>query len=139
MQKQKIKLILAPAGDHRGTGTVERLIQTIKRILSVLDIDPNWSNTTLANRITNLIENIRLIPNTTTKISPVKAYFGRKPNTEISNITTKASHKILTYKNLTKYCLDKKLLKQKCPHNGGNLEAGRRVRRRPRLQVQKWK
>ena len=91
---------------------VERLIQTIKRRLAVLDIDPNWSNTTLTNRLANIIENIRLIPNTTTKLSPFEAHFGRKPNTEISNITTKASHKNLSYKNLTNYCLDKKVLKQ---------------------------
>ena len=111
-KNENIKLILAPAGDHRGNGMVERLIQTIKRRLAVIDIDPNWSNTTLANRLANIIENIRLIPNTTTKISPFQSQFGRKPNTEISNITTKASHKNLTYKNLTKYCLDKQLLKQ---------------------------
>ena len=91
---------------------VERLIQTIKRRLAVLDIDPNWSNTTLTNRLASFIENIRLIPNTTIKISPFEAHFGRKPNTKISNITTKTSHKNLTYKNLTKYCLDKKLLRQ---------------------------
>ena len=52
------------------------------------------------------------MPNATTKISPFEAQFGIKPNTELSNITTKASHKNLTYKNLTKYCLDKQLLKQ---------------------------
>ena len=106
-KNKNIKLILAPAGDHRGTGMVERLIQTIKRRLVVLDIDPNWSNTTLANGLANISENIRLIPNTTTKISPFEAQFGRKPNTEISIITTKATHK-----NLTKYCLVKQLLKQ---------------------------
>ena len=111
-KNKNIKLILAPAGDHRGTGMVERLIQTIKRRLAVLDIDPNWSNKTLPNRLANIIEHIRLIPNTTTKISPFEAHFGRKPNTEILNITTKASHKNLTFKNLTKYCLDKKVLKQ---------------------------
>ena len=111
-KNKNIKLILAPAVDHRGTGMVERLIQTIKRRLAVLDIDPNWSNTTLTNRLANIIENIRLIPNTTTKLSPFEAHFGRKPNTEISNITTKASHKNLSYKNLTNYCLDKKVLKQ---------------------------
>ena len=103
---------MAPAGDHGCTGMVERLILTIKRRLAVLDINPDWSNTTLANKLTNIIENIRLIPYTTTKISPFEAHFGRKPNTEISNIITKTSHKNLTYKNLTKYCLDKKLLKQ---------------------------
>ena len=100
--KKKLKLILAPAGDYRGTGMVERLIQAIKRRLAVLDMNPNWSNTTLANRLTNIIENIRLIPNTTTKISLFEAHFGRKPSTEISNITTKTSHKNITYKNLTK-------------------------------------
>ena len=111
-KNKNIKLILVPAGDHRGTGMVERLIQTIKRRLAVLGIDPNWSNTTLTNRLANNIENIRLIPNTTTKLSPFEAHFGRKPNTEISNITTKASHKNLTYENLTIYCLDKRVLKQ---------------------------
>ena len=75
-KNKNIRLILAPAGDHRGTGMVERLIQTIKRRLAVLDIDPNWSNTTLTNRLANIIQNIRLIPNTTTKISPFEAHFG---------------------------------------------------------------
>ena len=117
---------------------VERLIQTIKRRLAVLDIDPNWSNTTLANQLANIIENIRLTPNTTTKISPFEAHFGRKPNTEISNITTKTSHNNLTYKNLTKYCLDKKLLTQ----NALTMEEiwkRWRVRRRSRHQVQERK
>ena len=91
---------------------VEWLFPAIKRRLAVLDIDHNWSNTALANRLTNNIENIRLIPNTKTKISPFEAHFGRNSNTKLSNITTKTSHKNLTYKNLTKNCLDKKLLKQ---------------------------
>ena len=67
-KNKNIKLILAPAGDHRGTGMVERLIQTIKKRLAVLDIDPICSNATLANRITNMIENNWLIPNTTKKL-----------------------------------------------------------------------
>ena len=46
---------------------VERLIQTKKRRIAVLDIDPHWSNATLVNRLANVIENIRLIPNSTTK------------------------------------------------------------------------
>ena len=40
-KNRNIKLILAPAGDHRGTGMVERLIQSLKRRLAVLDVDPN--------------------------------------------------------------------------------------------------
>ena len=111
-KNRNIKLILAPAGDHRGTGMVDRLIQTIKRRLAVLDVDPNWSTVTLANRVANIIENIRLIPNSTTKITPFEAHFGRKPNTEISNITTKPSKHNLTYKNITNTCLDKKILSQ---------------------------
>ena len=111
-KNRNIKLILAPAGDHRGTGMVERLIQTIKRRLAVLDIHPNWSTVTLENRVANIIENIRLIPNSTTKITPFEAHFGRKPNTEISNITTKPSKHNLTYKNITKTCLDQKILSQ---------------------------
>ena len=54
-KNKNIKLKLAPVGDHRGTGMVERLIQTTKRRLAVLDIDPNWSNTTLANKLANII------------------------------------------------------------------------------------
>ena len=76
---------------------VERLIQTIKPRLAVLDIDPKWTQTTLSERLANIIENIRLIPNATTKVTPFEAHFGRKSNTEISNIITKPSHKNLTY------------------------------------------
>ena len=111
-KNKNTKLILAPAGDHRGTGMVERLIQTIKRRLAVLDIDSKWTKRTLSQRVANVIENIRLIPNATTKTSPFEAHFGRKPNTEISNIVTKPSHKNLTYKKLRSNCLDKKILKQ---------------------------
>ena len=91
-----IKLILAPAGDHRGTGLVERMIQTIKRRLSAINIDPKWDKETLADKITNIIENIRLIPNTTTRITPFEAHFGRTANTQLTNIlksqTTKTYH-----------------------------------------------
>ena len=36
-----IKHILSPVGDHRGSGLVERLIQTIKRKLGTAKLDPN--------------------------------------------------------------------------------------------------
>ena len=98
-KNKNIKLILAPAGDHRGTGMVERLIQTIKRRLSVLEIDPDWCNETLSSRLANKIENIRLIPNKTTKTTPFEAHYGGKPNTELSNIVNKPSPNNLSYKN----------------------------------------
>ena len=89
----------------------KRLIRTIKRRLAVLDIDPKWTQTTLSERLAKIIENIRLIPNATNKISPFEAHLGRKPNTEISNIDTKPSHKSSTYNKLRSNCLDKKILK----------------------------
>ena len=110
-KNKNIKLILASAGDHRGTGMVERLIQTLKRCLAVLDIDPMWSSETLNARIASVIENIRLIPNKTAKVTPFEAHFGRKPNTELSNMLTKPSNKNLSYKKLKSNCLDKKLLR----------------------------
>ena len=62
-----IKIILAPAGDHRATGMVERLIQTIKQKLGVMAIDPLWSSDDIPTIVSNIIQNIRLIPNRITK------------------------------------------------------------------------
>ena len=87
---------------------IERLIQTIKRRLSVLNNDPKWSKITLADKITEKIQEIKLIPNTTKKIAPFTAHFGRKPNTPISNITSRTSPKNLSYNEITKYHLDKR-------------------------------
>ena len=84
-----IRLILAPTGDHRGTGMVERLIQTIKRRLAAINVDNNWSKETLANKISAIIENIKLIPNTTTKITPFEAHFGSKHTNKQRRHTSK--------------------------------------------------
>ena len=109
-KNKNIKLILAPAGDHRGTGMVESLIQTIKRRLAVLDTDPNWSSETLSSRLANIIENRRLIPNRTTKITPFEAHFCRKPNTALLNMLT-STKKSKIYKNI--YKASKKLTSTK--------------------------
>ena len=90
---------------------VERLIQTRKRRLAVLDIDPNWSNETLSTRLARIIKNIRLIPNKTTKTTPFEAHSGRKPNTELSNVVTKPSLDNLSYKKLKLRWLDKRHLR----------------------------
>ena len=55
-----------------------------------------------------IIQEIKLIPNTTTKIAPFTAHFGRKPNTPISNITSRTSPKNLSYNEITKFHLDKR-------------------------------
>ena len=86
VKDNNIKPTLAPAGDHRGTGLVERMIQTIKMRLSAINIDPKWDKETLVDKINNIIENIRLIPNTTTRITPFEAHFGRTANTQLTNI-----------------------------------------------------
>ena len=50
--------------------------------------DPLWSNADLAQIVTKIIQSIRLIPNSVTKIKPFEAHFSRPPNTELSNIVT---------------------------------------------------
>ena len=92
-----IKLILAPVGDRRGTGLIERMIQTLERRLSVLNIDPIWEKETLGHKIAHIIENIKLIPNTTTRNTPFGAHFGRPPKTQLTNILTKPDSKNLNY------------------------------------------
>ena len=82
---------------------LERLIQTIKRRISVLNNDPKWSKITLADRITEIIQAIKLIPNTSTKIASTTAHFGRKLNTPISNIRSRTSPKNLSYNEITKF------------------------------------
>ena len=107
-KNNNIKLILAPVGDHRATGMIERLIQTIKRRLSAINSDTNWSQVTLADKVAQIIQEIKLIPNTSTQITPYTAHFGRKANTPLSNITTKPSQNNLSYKNIKNFYLDKR-------------------------------
>ena len=93
------------------TGMVERLIQAIKRRLAVLDNNPNWTQSTLIERLANIIENIRFIPNATTQLSPFEAHFGRKPKTQFTKIVIKPSQKNLSFNKLRSNCFDKKILK----------------------------
>ena len=110
-KNKNIKLILAPAGDHRALGMVERLIQTLNRRIAVLEHDPLWSSSDLATIVAKKIESIRLIHNATTKIIPFVAHFGRPPNTELSNIITKPSNKNLSYKQINNYASDQATLR----------------------------
>ena len=88
-KEKNIKLIFSPTHDHRASGMMERLIQTLKRRLATMNIDPIWENTIIAEK-TEIIESIRLIPNRVTKIPPFEAaHFGRPKNTELSNLITK--------------------------------------------------
>ena len=80
---------MAAPGDHRATGMVEGLIQTIKRRLGVMTIDPVRSSEDISTIIADILQSIRIILNRVTKIAPFDAHFGRKPNTALSNIVTK--------------------------------------------------
>ena len=107
-----IKLILAPAGDHRATGMVKRLIKPIKRKLGVMTTDPLWSFEDISTTVANIIQSIRLIPNRITKKAPFEAQFGRKPNTALSNIVTKPSKQNLSNKQIKHFASYRRLLKQ---------------------------
>ena len=102
-KEKNIKLIFSPTHDHRASGMVERLIQTLKRRLATMNIDPIWDNTTIAEKITEIIESIRLIPNRVTKIPPFQAHFGRPENTELSKILTTPNTKNLSYNNIKSF------------------------------------
>ena len=75
-----IKHILSPVGDHRGSGFVERTIQTIKRKLGTEQLDPIFRN--FKEVLHRIIEDIRKNNHSTLKKSPFEMHFGRKPNTE---------------------------------------------------------
>ena len=74
-----IKHILSPFGDHRGSGLVERTIQTIKRKLGVAKLDPNFKN--LKDTIHQILEDIRKSNHSVLEKSPFELHFSRKPNT----------------------------------------------------------
>ena len=96
---------------------VQRLIQTLKRRIAVMEHDPLWSSGDLATIVAKIMESIRLIPNATTKIKPFIAHFGRPPNTELSNMITKPSNKNLSYKQINKYASDQSMLRHDTQHS----------------------
>ena len=67
-----INLILAPAGDHRATGMVGKIIQTKRRRLGGMALGTLWSSEDISTIKANTAQIIRLIPNCNTKL----AFFG---------------------------------------------------------------
>ena len=90
---------------------VERLIQTIKRRIAIMQSDSLWSNADLAQIVTKIIQSLRLVTNSVTKIKPFEAHFGRPPNTELSNIIIKPNKTRLTYNKIQSFVSDKTQLK----------------------------
>ena len=79
-----IKHILSPVGDHRGSGLVERSIQTIKRKLGVAQLDPDFKN--IKDTVHQILEDIRKSNHSVHKKSPFEMHFGRKPNAVWSQV-----------------------------------------------------
>ena len=95
-----------PAGDIRAVVMIERLIQTIKRQLSFLNNDPKWSKITLADKIAEIIQELKLIPKSIIKIAPFTIR-QEKQHTTIQHNNTNTS-KNLSYKGITIFYLNKK-------------------------------
>ena len=72
--------------------------------------EPLWPNTDLDQIVTKIIQSIRLILNSVTKIRPFEAHFGRPPNTELSNNIIKPN-KTKTYNKMRSFVSDKTKLK----------------------------
>ena len=66
-----------PVGDHRGCGSVERTIQTIKRRLGVMLLDANVTSIKLC--LSTIIRDLRWSKQKTNQCSPFEAHFGRPP------------------------------------------------------------
>ena len=109
-QKQSIKLIFAPVDNHRSMGMVEKLIRTLKTRPFVMRIDDCNNPYKLASDVVELNKTLRITLNATTKLTPLEAQFGRKPNTPLSNIATMPKSSNLSWENIKIACLDQRLL-----------------------------
>ena len=94
----KIQLIEAPAHDHRPIVLVRRLIQTIKKLLACIRTAAR-NHSHLKASINSIIKQLRICRHKTIVFSPFEAYFGRKVNTRLRNITTERNQNTLTTQN----------------------------------------
>ena len=107
-RSNNIKLLFAPVDDHRAIGSVERMIQTIKRRLAVMKIDKSNTPYILALDVADIKKNTM---NYTTRCNikfPLLNHIGRKPNTPLSNIATNSSPNNWIWESAKHACLDRK-------------------------------
>ena len=76
--RNNIKIIFAPANDHRSIGLVERLIQTVKRRLGCIKLDPNQRPFNIKQSLRQISQELRICRKKATNISPFEAHFGRR-------------------------------------------------------------
>ena len=105
-KQHNINIITAPANDHRAIGLVERLIQTIKRRLSCMKLDSRNNTFTIKEAVKSIVYQLRICKQKTTKVTPFQAHFGGKPNTPLSNISTRPKSSNLSYENILHHYLD---------------------------------
>ena len=87
--RNNMRIIFAPANDHRSIGLVERLIQTVKRRLGCIKLDPKQHPFNIKQSLRQIAQELRICRKKATNISPFEAHFGRPANTPITNLTTK--------------------------------------------------
>ena len=105
--EEGIELIYSPVNDHRGTGSVERTIGSLKNF--VLTYATEKEHKSLESMIDKALGALRFSKNATTKLTPFEAHHGREANTVLRNLTKKPSLKNLNWKNVLKQkclCLD---------------------------------
>ena len=103
--ENNIDILDALVGDHRAIGLVERMIQTIKRRLSCMKAE-NKDTFATSKAIKQIISDLRITRQKTTKITPFEAHFGRPANTPLRNISTSPSSLNLTYEKIINHYLD---------------------------------
>ena len=99
--ENNIDILDAPVGDHRAIGLVERMIQTIKRRLSCMKAE-NKDTFSTSKAIKQIVADLRLTKQKTTKISPFDAHFGR-PLRTISRLPSSLN---LNYEKIVNHYLD---------------------------------
>ena len=103
--ENNINILDAPVGDHRAIGLVGRMIQTIKQRLSCMkaEIKETFSNSIAIKQI---ISDLRLTKQKTSKITPFGTHFGCPANTPLKNISTVPSSLNLSYEKIIDHYLD---------------------------------
>ena len=107
--KNNIKIIFAPANDHRSIGLIERLIQTVKRRLGCINLDPNQRPFNIKQSLRQIAHELRIFRKKATNISPFEAHFGRPVNTT-TNLTSCADSRNLKWPNIHSDYLDDNII-----------------------------
>ena len=108
--KNNIKLIFAPANDHRSIGLVERLIQTVKRRLGCIKLDTTQRPFNIKQSLRQIAQELIICRKKATNISPFEAHFGRPVNTPITNITSQADSRNPKWPNIKSDYLDDNIM-----------------------------